>query len=132
MTKATIEKELFIQTPNEVGMAGQLSALISEQAHINIKFFSGRVVDDKGEFFVITGDNSKVVDALKGSNFSNFTEQDVLVIRTTDSIGTCADITNKIATAGIDINYLFTTIFDNDPAVVVSTNNNQEALNLFS
>ena len=131
MKKATIENELLIETPNEVGMAGQLTTLISEQVNVNTKALCGRVVNGKGEFSIITGDNSKVADILKNSNFDNFREQNVLVVRTTDSIGTCAAITNKIATAGININYLFTTIFDKEPAVVLSTENNQEALHLF-
>ena len=131
MTKATIEKELFIKTPNEVGIAGQLTTLVSEQANANIKAFCGRVVEGKGEFSILTDNNSKVASTLKTSNFNNFREQDVLVVRTTDSVGTCAAITDKIGTAGINIDYLFTTIFDNDPAVVLSTDNNREALNLF-
>jgi len=68
---------------------------------------------------------------LKNSDFKTFKEQDVVVVRTTDTVGTCAEIASKVGSAGISINYLFTTIFDNDPAVVLSTENNQAALKLF-
>jgi len=131
MGKATIEKELLVETPNEIGTAGKLTKVFSDQAHVNIKALWGGIVNGKGVFSVVTENNNKAVDALKGSDFNNFKEQDVVVVRTTDTIGTCSEIANKVGGAGIDINYLFTTIFDSKPAVVLSTNNNQAALKLF-
>lgn len=131
MKNATLETEILIETPNEVGIAGHLFELIAKGANVNIKTMWAGVINGKGNFAIITDNNNKVEEVLKNSDFSNFKEEEVLVIRAPDKKGICAELSNKIAGAGININYIYTTVFGKDTAVVFSTDDNQQALTLF-
>lgn len=130
MTNASIEKELRIQTPDSVGMAGKLTSYISGTG-TNIKSMWGGSWEHKGMFSFVTEDNEKVKNALSGSEFSDYSESDVLVVWVPDKKGTCSEVASKIGKAGININYFYTTIFDNKPAVILSTDDNQKAYGLF-
>ncbi len=131
MSKVTLEKQLNFETANKTGVAGKLNSLIADQAKVNIKAEWAGVIDGKGFFGFITSDNQRVKDALQGSDFTKFEEQDMLVVRVPDQAGACAEITNKIAKAGVNIQCFYTTVFDNHPAVVLSTEDNQKAFALF-
>lgn len=133
MAHAHLEKELMIETGNQIGTAAHLTKLISEQAHSNIRAFWGGATGEKGTFAVITDDNQKVADFLKNdAEFSNFHEEDVIVVDVADKVGAAADVADKLSAAGIDINWLYTTIFDDQTAVVVSTKDNSKALKILS
>ena len=132
MSNASLEKELKIITENTTGIAGKLTSLIANEANVNIKALWGGVLNGKGNFSIITDNNANVATTLKNSEFNNLQEGELLVVRVPNKIGSCANIASTIGSAGIDINFLFTTIFDNEPAVVLSTKNNQKALGLLS
>jgi len=132
MTNATLEREFWIETPNKPGIAGELTSLVSGAGNSNIKALMASVVNGKGHFTFIPENFSKVKEVLTQSGFNNFREDEVLVIRVPDHKGSASDVTNVIGKAGINIKYFWTTIFDNTPAVIVSTDNNQKAISLFN
>lgn len=132
MSKATLEKEILIETPNKVGIAGELTHIISDQGRSNIRALWGGVIDGKGSFAIIAEDNKKILNLLQGSIFTNVHEEDVVVVKVPNQIGACADVAGKLGQAGIDINWLYTTIFDDETAVVVSTKNNKEAVKVLA
>jgi len=132
MTNATLERQFFITTPNSVGTACRLTDVVSHQASANIRSFWGGEEGKQGRFFVITDDNSVVSKQLRDNGFDNFREEEVLVVRVPDQQGSCAQLTKQLADANLNINYLFTTIFDSKPAVIIHTDDNQKALGLFN
>jgi len=132
MANASIVKELRVKTPDELGIAGRLTSFIADQAHANIKAFWGGTVNNEGIFSIITENNAKVAEQFKNSEFKNFNEHDVLVVHVPDELGSCAKVANKVAGAGININYLYTTMYDKQPAVILSTDDNQQAFKLFN
>ncbi len=132
MTFATLEKEIQIETPNTVGTAGKLNGMIAQQANSDIKATWAGAMNGKGQFSIITEDPNRVKDVLKSSEFSNYHEGEVVVVRVDDQKGALANVTEKIGNAGLNISYMFTTIFDNEPAIVVSTDDNQKAFKLFN
>ena len=132
MTFATVEKELQIETPNTVGTAGKLNTMIAQQANSNIKATWAGAVNGKGLFSIIADDSSRVKDVLKSSEFSKLQEHEVVVIRVEDQQGAFAKVAEKIGSAGLNISHMFTTIFDNEPAIVVSTDNNNKTFELFN
>ena len=132
MGMASIQKELFVETENNVGIAGELTSLISDQAHSNIRAIWAEVKENHGSFGIITDNNSKVEQMLKDSKFNNVHEEDVVVVKVKDKPGECTKIAQKVGEAGINIDFLFTTIFDNETAVVLSTADNEKVVKLLS
>lgn len=132
MTTATLERQFFITTPNSVGTASNLADVVSHQAKADIRAIWGAEYGQQGQFYMITDDNAQVSKWLSENGYDNFREEDVLVVRTANQKGACAELAKKLADANVNVNYLFTTIFDNQPAIIFSTDDNQKALKLFN
>lgn len=130
MLKATLTKEISIETPNKIGVAAKVTQVISNQAKANIRAAWAAGENGQGYFSLITDNNAKVLDLLK-KDYPKTQEREVLVLGAQDTIGTIADITNKLSNANLNINYLYTTSYDNQPALVLSTDDNKKALGLF-
>lgn len=127
MSQVTIEKQLYIETPNQAGIAGKLNSFISKQANVDVKSEWAGIMDGKGFFTLITSNNERVKEALKNSEFAQFEEKEKIIVRIPDQAGSVAEVTQKIADAGVGINCFYTTIFDNQPAVIISTDDNKKA-----
>lgn len=132
MYNATLENQFGIQTANVIGAAGRLADVITHQANANIRTFWGNESGQNGQFFVITDDNAQVAEFLQQNGFDNLNQDEVLVIRVADHHGSCAQVAQQLADAGLNIEYLYTTIFDNHPALIVNTSDNQKAFQLFN
>jgi len=131
MANATLMKSIFIETTNEPGIASQLTSLIAEQANANILSLWGGVVNGKGNFFIFTDNNSGVLNALKDANLGHATEKELVLLKVPDQKGACYQVTDKIGNAGINIDMLYTTIFNKETALVLLTEDNQKTLKLF-
>ena len=132
MKTVFLEKDLCISAPNQPGIAWQLSHMLAEQAKTNLKFFWGNSTNSNGEFFIIPENFELAKDTLDASEYSNYQEDDVLVIKVDNKPGICAEMLDTIRTAGLNIKFVVTTIFDNKPAVVVKTDDNRKAYQLFT
>jgi len=130
MTQVSQFKGFFVDTTNEIGTALKITQPITD-AKVNIKTFWAMGFGDDAKFFFITEDNAKAIEALGQSNFGNLNENDFLVAFYPDEMGSANDLSNKMADAGINIQFLYSTIFDNKPAIVFSTDDNQKAADLF-
>ncbi len=130
MSNSHIEKELWIETPNAVGITGKLTHIIADEAHANITALWGGVINGKGNFSVITDNNKKVTNVLQNTDFKNFQERDVLIVKVPNQSGACSSVAEKLGSAGIGINYIYATTIDNETAVIVSTQDDQQALSV--
>src|SRR3990172_7189170 len=119
MLFATMEKELKLNAPNKIGVVGKINSLIAKDAKTNIKAFWAGVEGNHGRLAFITNDNNKVKQVLKDTEFNQYQEDEVVVIRTKDQVGSAAEVTKKIADAGVNIQYICTTLFDGEPSIVV-------------
>lgn len=131
MVKATLTKEIHIETQDTIGTAAKVTQLVSNQAKSNIRAAWAAGENGHGHFSLITDSNLKALEALKGE-FPTSKELEVLVIDASNQIGDIANITKQISGANININYLYTTYFDNKPSVILSTTDNKKALGLFA
>ena len=131
MTKATLTKEISVETPNATGIAAKLSELVSKQAKANIRSVWAAGTNGKGHFSLITDNNQKVIEVLKGE-YPDTKEREVLVLSTQNNIGKIAEVTNKLSQAGLNIDYLYTTYLEENPAIVISTSDNKKAAELFN
>ncbi|MDX1902335.1 MAG: hypothetical protein SFW66_10120 [Gammaproteobacteria bacterium] len=130
MVQVSFAKEITVETPNTVGIAAKLAGLVANQAKANISAAWAAGHNSQGHFSLITDNNQKVLDVLK-KEYPKAQEQDVLIFNVSNEPGQISEITNKIGGAGININYLFTTYYQNQPAIVLSTSDDKKALALF-
>jgi len=131
MVQAYLTKEITVETPNTKGTAAKLTQLIANQAKANIRAAWAAGYNSQGHFSLITDNNQKAFEAIR-KEFPKAQEQEVLVVNVPNSVGNLADITNKISNAGLNIDYLFTTYVDDKPSIVVCTDDNQKAYQLFN
>lgn len=131
MYKAMLTKEITVETPNTVGIAAKVTDVVAKQAKANIRAAWAAGENGKGHFSLITDNNGKVMDMLK-KDYPTTKEHEVLVLGVTNAMGEIADITNKISDANLNIHYLYTTWYDNKPAIVMSTDDNKKAYSLFT
>ena len=129
MSKASLTKGISIETKDTLGTAAKVTNLISNQAKANIRAAWAAGENGHGYFSLITDHNDKALEALK-KDFPTTREQEVLVVNANNQLGEIANITNQISKANININFLYTTTFDNKPAVILSTTDNKKAMEL--
>jgi len=131
MINATLTKEITIDTPNAVGVAAKVTELVSHQAKANIRAAWAYGTNGQGHFSLITDNNQKAIDALK-AEYPKTQEHEVLVLNVPNSVGMIEEVTTKISEAGLSIDFLYTTYFEDKPAIVLSSNDNKKALSLFT
>ena len=115
MFKAMLTKEISIETPNKVGVAAKVTQVISNQAKANIRAAWAAGENGQGHFSLITDNNAKVIEMLK-KEYPETEEHEVLVLGVTNAMGEIAQVTEMLSKANLNINYLYTTYYDNKPA----------------
>lgn len=131
MYNTTLVKEISLDTSNETGMAARILGLVSSKAHANIRSAWATGTNNQGHFSFITDNNAKAMEALKGE-FPKCRESEVLVVNVKEGLGEIEKITNLLGKANLGINYIYTTYYDNQPSVILSTSDNRKAQTLFA
>lgn len=132
MLKARPAKEVVVKMQNEVGVLHQITKLIADKG-INILAASTWVQGDQAVVHLVTDDNLRVLDALRGLDHGA-READVVAIETAHKPGMLRQITGKLAEANIDIHHLYAsaTASQDRCLVVFSTANNDKAIVLLN
>lgn len=131
MARATLEQELHFEVKDETGLLGQVTSTLA-QAEIYIIHLSAYVVKDKGYFQIITRDNKKAKEALRGL-VSKVEERDVLVVEFENKVGTLAPVTRLLGSNGIHVNYVYGTSGDGFKIVgIFSTKDNKRAAQIIN
>jgi len=131
MTNAQIWKDFTVEVPNKLGAAGEWASKLSQEADSNILALWTNQDKDKGWFSFIAEDEAKVQKWFKNSNWSNWRESEVVVLKWENKKGSAAEATKKIAQAGIEIEWMFSSWVDGSPALILSTKDNQKTVTLF-
>lgn len=132
MTNASVYHSFYVDTPNNVGEASKLSNWIFHKFGSNLRSFYGSSWDQNGRFYFVTDNDDAVMSGFNDSQYSNWGEQDVIVCFCDDQAGVCAKYTALLSEAGINIHFLYTTVFDSKPAIIFSTDDNARAVSLFN
>ena len=119
MAKAKKIKEIQAITPNKAGMLSEVASAIAD-AGVNIVAINAYGMGDKAKFLIVTEDNQKAMNALKSKKFE-VKEGDAISISLSNKIGAAKELAQKLAKAGIDLDYCYG-----------STGNGTEALLIFS
>jgi len=128
-----LAKEVSVNVINKIGVLADMAKLLTDNK-VNIEAVAGYGKDNTGEAEIkmVTNDNVKAVAVLKKNNYTAVKEKDVLMVELTNKPGALKVITEKIASGGIDIRYIYGTACSGGcPAkIVLSTTNDTEALSL--
>lgn len=131
MIKATLTKEIAVETSNASGTAAKFTHLIADQAKAHIETVWAAGQNGKGHFSLITDNNKKVLEVIK-KDFPQSIEHEVVLLEGADAVKNIAEITDNLGQAGLNIDYFYTTSFHEHPAVIVSTSDNKKALSLLN
>lgn len=105
MAKASLAKQLTVETTNKVGMFAEVVGLISG-AGVNIIAICAYGMADKAIFYMVTNNNVAAQGALKKKGL-NVKEEEVVTVMLEDKIGSGKQIAEKIKAAGIDLSYIY-------------------------
>lgn len=119
MAKVSKVKEIVATTPNKVGMLAKITNAISD-AGVNIIAISAHTTGNKAKFMIVTEDNQKAMRALRKKKLI-VGEGDAVSVTLSNKVGSARELANKLAKAGIDLNYCYG-----------STGNGSESLMVFS
>src|SRR3990167_9022723 len=107
MYKAMLAKEISVETPNTIGIAAKLTDVVAKQAKANIRSVWASGTNGKGQFSLITDNNTKVIELLK-KEYPKTQEHEVLVLGVNNAMGEIADITSQLSKASLNIEYMYT------------------------
>ena len=108
---------------------GRLQSVLKVLKNENINIVSLSVADtnDYGMLRMIVSDSEKAKDALKNSGLSAHLT-DVLAIKLPHTVGSLSDVLDKVAEAGINVEYMYAlSTKDENACIVIKPENPEEA-----
>ena len=124
--KARIGKEVTVRVHNEIGVLAQLSKLIADKG-INILALCAWVEGEDAVVRLITNDNLRVTDALRGNHY-NPRETGVVLVETAHKPGILRRVTERLCEKSIDLHHIYATAPDDQDQILIafaSANNDQ-------
>ncbi len=124
MIKATVSKQLIVSVDNRVGALAEASRIVAESG-INLVAVCAYVVGTKGFIAFVTEDNKKAASILKSKKY-DVREEEIILASIDNKPGTLELITEKIASAGVDLTLLYGSAEEKGKStklVIVSENN---------
>ncbi len=127
MAKAQKLKQINFEMKNKVGLLSEVSSALSS-AKVNIKSICAYGMEKKACFMLVTNNNTKAKRALSKMKIKS-EEEDVIAVEMPNRVGVLKKVANKIADAGIDIQYMYGTVGTGKTSVCIfKTDNDQKAL----
>lgn len=106
MPKTTLTKEVIVTCPNKVGTLAKVATAFAE-AKVNVEACCCYTQDNTTcNLHFITSDPTKTTEACKKSGWTCKTNE-VVCCELPNKVGTLADATTKLATAGVDTEYCY-------------------------
>lgn len=98
-------KQISLFLENKTGRIGEVAKVLGENG-INMQAFSMTETPDFGILRIVATDTERAVMVLNDANFAVILT-DVVCVECADNPGSLAEVLDCIATAGIDINYMY-------------------------
>ena len=117
MASARLATQLFAKMPNRVGLLADITEAL-RGADVNIAAIGAYEKDGRGEFMLITDDNTRATEALAALG-ADITVQEVVVVEMQNRVGALDDAARRIADAGIDIQWVYATAAEGPTATAV-------------
>ncbi|MBI5231773.1 MAG: ACT domain-containing protein [Coriobacteriales bacterium] len=104
---ATLATELFAKLPARVGLLADVAGSLGS-AGVNIVAIGAYEKEGQGEFYLMTSDNLRAGEILRGMG-ADVIEQSAVVVDVEDRPGALGEVTQTIAGAGINIDFVYAT-----------------------
>jgi hypothetical protein len=129
---ANIGKGIIVTVGNKIGVLAHMSQILANHG-INIDAIVGYTDIEEARIMLVTNDNARAIDVLKKEGYRSAIETEVIMVKLENNPGALESITTKLASAGIDIKYIYgTTCPTGCPArLVLSTSDDEKALLAF-
>ena len=76
---AQLSKEIVVTVSNKIGVLAEMSKLVADHG-INIDAVAGYAANNEAKIMLVTGDNLRIVDALKKAGYTTIKEEEVVVV----------------------------------------------------
>lgn len=127
MAKAIKVKQLFFSLPNNVGLLMEVTEALAK-ANINIEAICAYAWEELDASFMIVTDNNTKAKKVLSKMGAKVELQDVLALEVPNKVGELQKATRKIASAGIDIYYLYGSPAKGKMTLIFNTENDKKAL----
>ena len=129
MADVKIAQQCVVQTPGEVGTLAKVLGAV-KGAGANIKAMCAYEMEGKGYFMVVADPKEKACAAFKSAGWDCDWEE-VVVATVPDKAGAGADLGQKLADAGINVEYTYGSNADGASFLVVfKTSDNAKAVDV--
>ena len=131
MTTVKKYTELWCTIPNKVGVVAGITQAV-ERTGSNIlatASWQSASAPKKSYFKILTTDNPKTIETMKKLGYE-VKENEVLLLELPNKPGTFHPVSQRIADAGINIDYHYATAAGPNSLVVLSTDNNTKSMEI--
>jgi hypothetical protein len=130
MAKAVKSKQLIFSLPNRIGLLAEVAAALAA-AKVNIEAVCA-YERGYGYFMMVTDNTTKAKKVISGMGAEVLVE-DVMILEVPNRVGQLEKVSKQIATAGIDIHFVYGSPGKGKTAVLVlKTGNDKKALKLIN
>ena len=131
MAKAKRAKQLSFTIPNKTGLLSEITTAVAG-TKANISAICAYEQDKRAYFLLITDSNAKAKKPLDKLKIKT-KEEDVVVVEMPNKIGELQKVSEKIADAGINIDYMYgTTGTGRSSVCVFKTSDNKKAVGVIN
>ncbi len=129
---ARLGKELSFVVPDKVGLLNEISSELAN-AGVNVATICAYSMEGKANFMMVTSDNAKAAEVLKGKGY-DVKDYEVVLYDLENKVGAMSEMTKKLADAGINMDYFYGTTGAADaPALLVfKSDNNAKAVEVLN
>lgn len=128
-------KEINVGVRNEIGALARMMSFLVDHG-INVETVAGYSdqTGTQGMLVFITDNNQKSINELINNGYEDIEEREVIVIELENRPGTLKNVSELLASNGINVDYLYcTTCSSGCPAkIVLSTSDNDEAFKILN
>jgi hypothetical protein len=131
MAKAKSVKQISFTIPNKTGLLSEITTAVAG-TKANINAICAYEQDKRAYFLLITNSNTKAKNLLDKLKIKA-KEEDVVVVEMPNKIGELQKVSEKIAGAGVNINYMYgTTGTGRSSVCVFKTSDNKKAISVIN
>ena len=128
-------KEISVLTKNEIGTLARMMSFLIDHG-INVEAIAGYSDQTgmQGNIVFITDDNQKSIAELINNGYEYIEERDVLVVELENRPGTLKNVSELLASNGINIEYFYCTTCSSgcSAKIVFATSDNDEAFQVLN
>jgi len=129
---ARLAREMAFEAPDKVGLLNEISTELAN-AGVNVMTICAYTTEGKATFMMMTSDNAKATEVLKGKGYET-RDYEVVLYDLDNKVGAMAEMTKKLTDAGISMDYFYgTTGAPDAPALLVfKSDNNAKAVEVLN